>query len=109
MSMATETKRRKIGLGTPLFDVIDAMSEGNPGAIRVCCEIVKASPLDGFITLLHLDDMGVRGSQIWVGFKDFANENLEDFVAAVFRRDPEMVRKINEQCPEHRAVTGGAS
>lgn len=110
-----------------LRDSIFTMSEGNPGAIKVLGSCLKKQGQMDFMmgTLLHLDDMNIRGSQIWIAFKDYCahgsdritgtNENLNRFIEAVKQRDPNMVDMVNQaslkgwtgtQC---KAVTQGAS
>ena len=81
------------------------LSEGNPGALRVLCDLLRRE--DGTMLLLHADDMGLRGSSVWLGFKDFAKENYDTFAKALVERDPEMVRVIN--AAGGNAWTGGKS
>lgn len=103
--------RKSIRLGGTVMDMMLIMSEGNPGALSVLAKIMKDDPT-GFGTVLHLDDMNIRGPQIWLGFKDFAGEDLDKFTEAVSGRSQEMVDVING-ChgsePGELAVTGGAS
>jgi hypothetical protein len=100
-----------------LQDAIFTMSEENPGAITVLGTCLKEQGQMNFMmgTLLHLDDMNIRGSQIWIAFKDYCGENLESFIELVKQRDPNMVDMVNQaslkgwtgtQC---KAVTQGAS
>jgi hypothetical protein len=42
--------------------------------------------------LLDLDDMNMRGSQIWVGFKNHCEGEIDVFLDAVKNRDPELVK-----------------
>lgn len=83
----------KIGLMDSVADVVVKMAKGNPGAIRVCVELLKRE--NGLFLVLDLDDMGIRGSSIWLGYKDFAKEDIEVFAKACRDRDPEMIRIIN--------------
>lgn len=110
-----------------LQDAILTMTEGNPGAINVLESCLKKQGQMTFMmkTLLNLDDMNIRGSQIWTAFKDYCahgsdritgtDENLDRFIEAVKQRDPNMVDMINQaglkgwtgtQC---KAITQGAS
>jgi len=68
--------------------------------------------------LLSLDDMNMRGSQIWVGYKGHCGEDIEKFVQCINDRDSNMVEVVNKECyhPEieydgydEKAVTNGAS
>lgn len=102
--------REKIGLTDTIQDMVVKLSEGNPGAITVMASLLKSDP-HGIGYLLDLDDMNMRGSQIWVGFKDYSGQEMDEFKKAVRARDPEMVAKVNEVCSYDGeiAVTGGSS
>lgn len=90
-------------------EIVMEMSEGNPGAATVMMGLLKAGPL-GFMDVLTLDDMNIWGVQIWVAYKDYCGSEIEKLQAALKSRDPEMVKAINEQCPDDGpAVTSGAS
>jgi len=63
--------------------VVLKLAEGNPGAMRVCCEVLRdgsdidpANALQGFGPLLMLDDLGIYGPDIWLLYKDVCNQNL---------------------------------
>ena len=47
-----------------VHDVIITMSEGNPGALTACMDILKQS--DGLLSLLALDTYGIYGSQLYI-------------------------------------------
>ena len=56
--------------------------------------------------------MNIRGSQIWVAYKDLYKENTDRFVKAIRNRDKNMVDFINQEIATiggEKAVTGGAS
>lgn len=106
--------RKRITLGGSVQDLILIMGEGIPGALRVLLDIITDDSESGLMTILGLDDMNIRGSQIWIGYKDFCGEDLEVFKLAIKDRSREMVDLINSRAadtnaPEERAVTGGAS
>lgn len=104
--------REEIKLDTSAMDLIVSMSEGNPGAVTVIAQLLKDKDM-GLIFLLNLDDMNIRGTQIWVGYKDYCKEDIDKFREAVKKRDPEMVAKINAEGlrgnHKDKAVVGGAS
>ena len=106
-------ERQKIGIDMSVVDVMMLMSEGNPGAISVMAEILKKDPANGLMYILDLDDMNIRGTQIWVGYKDYCNQNLDEFMKCVGDRDHKMVGVINAEGKlgnhEEIAVTSGAS
>ena len=106
-------EREQIELSDTGKDVVLKMSDGNPGAIRVMADILNKYEQEGLMFLLDLDDMNIRGSQIWIGFNDYCNEDLGKFVACIKDRDRSMVNEINRVGKSgnhnHRAVVGGAS
>lgn len=89
-------------------DVVILMSEGNPGAINAMMALITITDAT-VLDLLHLDDMNMRGSQIWVAFKDHCKQDLDVFLKAIRARDREMVITVNLECPEYKAVTHGGS
>lgn len=102
--------RQKIGLETTQKEMAMIMSEGNPGALSVICQILKADPVEGFMTLLNLDDMNIRGVQIWLGYKDHCGEDIEKFIKCANDRDEDMIATINGEPGEGPvAVLSGAS
>lgn len=105
------TARAKIDLEDTMIETIFKISEGVPGAIVGITKIMEADEF-GFILLLGLDDMNIRGSQIWEAYKYLYNEDASKFAEAIKNRDEKMVNFINEQLASvggEKAVTGGAS
>ena len=102
--------RKKIELSMKTIDVLMIMSESNPGAISVMSQILEKEPVKGIYILLSLDDMNIRGSQIWIGYKDHCKENIETFIKKIDDRDSEMVTTINKYPVKNElAVTSGGS
>lgn len=105
------TARPKVELEDTMFDGIYKISEGVPGAIVGLTQLMQADEA-GFMLLLGLDDMNIRGSQIWEAYKYLYNEDGKKFAEAVKNRDEKMVQFINEELASvggEKAVTGGAS
>jgi hypothetical protein len=104
--------REKIVLSDELIDIMVKMSEGNHGAVEVLTSLVRLNDRPGLLVmLLDLDDMNIRGSQIWVGFKDHCNSDIAWFKRAILARDPDMVDTINAacgSCSEKAVVWGGS-
>lgn len=69
-------KNSRIKLTMSVPDCIINVVDGNPGALRVCMNLLENNEL-GFADLLHLDDMEIYGSDIWLCYKDICRENLE--------------------------------
>jgi hypothetical protein len=92
-----------------MMELLTTMAEGNPGAINVLLKLVKDDPA-GMFLILDLDDMGLRGSQIWVAYKDGCMEDLEKLRAFCKSRDQKIINIVNQQCPDlPQAATGGKS
>lgn len=103
--------REKLNTTGDMKEAIVQMSEGNPGAINVLIQLMK-DPME-FIDILNLDDMNMRGSQIWIAYKDHCKEDIEALRKAIRDRDPEMVATVNASRGSDPdappAVTHGAS
>jgi hypothetical protein len=102
--------RRKLDISG---DIAVQMAEGNLGALSVLTKLAKLPNMEGFGLVLDLDDMNLRGSQIYVAWKYHCNEDLEVFKKAVRDRDEAMIETVNSSQGHSpgtpRAVTGGAS
>jgi hypothetical protein len=97
--MNESKKREALDLRGSVMDLMITLSEGNPGAARVLSDLAATIDRDRFAkTLLTLDDMNIRGTQIWVGFNDFAKGDIKAFYAAVFSRNKDMIKVINATC-----------
>ena len=59
------------------------MSEGNIGAVKVMMRIIELEGDIGLCTILDLNDMNIRGSQIWVGYKDYCKCDIGLFVKSI--------------------------
>lgn len=110
------SKRKEITPEMNTHAVVALLSKGNPGAVRVCMDILTSGP-EGIITLLSMDDMNMRGSVIWLGYKDICKQDLNVFMEKITNRDPVMVDAINalpdmsypKDNPPPPVVAGGAS
>jgi hypothetical protein len=101
--------RDKITMNMSGMDLAVVMSEGNPGAMSVLSQLMLK--IEDLTVILGLDDMNIRGSQIWVAFKDFAGEDIEKLKEAVKSRNKDLVDIVNKECASYGeiAVTSGAS
>lgn len=93
--------RKPIDLNGSTMDALITMSEGNLGAMSVLADIVKAEKL---VHLLNLDDMNIRGAQIWIGYKDHCGQNLKKFMQCLNNRDSDMVKTINDEMSEYTGI-----
>ena len=67
----------KIKSDMSVYDVIDVMSEGNPGAMRVIMEILQDQT--GFLKLLSLDSLDIRGVKLYMLYNDCCGRNMKKF------------------------------
>jgi len=97
------------------LDITDwamCMSEGNPGALSVLLQLMELDADGaGLMAILHLDDMNIRGSQIWIAYKDHCDQNIEVLAEKIRNRDKEMIATVNRKSgPDYPiAVEHGAS
>ena len=71
-------------------DVVLKMTGGNPGALRVCMEVMQEgekidpdSALGGLGTLLTLDTCKIYEHRIWMLYKDVCSEDLVKMFAVM--------------------------
>lgn len=68
----------RITMHMSLTDMVMALAEGNPGAIRALAEWIKSSE-DAIMELLTLDTKRLYGSKIWEVYKNVCGEDIERF------------------------------
>ena len=106
-------ERKEISLMDNFQELVMKMSEGNPGGFNVMMQMAKESQQDAFMQVLSLDDMNIRGSQIWIAYKNFCNSDIKTLIECIKNRDKNMIDKINEESKKSGiswiAVEGGAS
>lgn len=72
--------RLKLEDGT--MDVIVKMAEGNPGAVVSIMNILQKNDwhgeVPGVLVLMHLDDIGIYGSHLYVLVNDCCNNDLNE-------------------------------
>jgi len=86
--------REDILLDDTVEQVITKMAEGNIGALSVLTRILDVYGMD---TILRLNEMNIRGAQVWVGFKDHCNQDLDLFAEELRKRSAFLVKVINEE------------
>jgi len=101
--------REKISLSDTPMSVMIKMSEGNPGATTVLMVMKKKLGQESIFNILSMDDMNIRGAQIWLGYSDHCGKGIDKFLKCVGNRDAKMVATINANYKEHTAVVGGGS
>lgn len=80
--------KTRIGLGDGGVDVAIKLSEGNAGAVTVIAMLFKEnakidpqSALGLYSSVLHLDNLGIYGSKIWMLYKDVCGQDLRKMIA----------------------------
>lgn len=69
-------QRVELDIGGTVMELIVAMAEGNPGALTVMMKLMRNEPELGLFRILALDGMNIRGTQIWVAYKDHCMRKL---------------------------------
>jgi len=107
--------RAPVRLDMTTQELVMEMSEGNPGAINVMMLLLREEKDIGIFKIFILDDMNIRGTQIWIAYKDACNQDLK--VLDECLRDPkkrlDMIETINKvgKMGNHpwKAIESGAS
>ncbi len=78
--------KNRIKLEDTFMDVMTKMSLGNPGAVFVMAQMLRYGRFidptpEPVLTIMHLDGMGIYGSQIWVLYKNICGESLVNLLA----------------------------
>ena len=97
------------------IETVMKFSEGNSDALKILMDIMMNGP-NGFLNLLELDDMNIRGAQLCTAFFVYNGGHMELFKKCIIEKDPKMIDCINivtaktnsEEIP-HKAVLHGAS
>ncbi len=77
---------KKILLTDKFDDVILKLSEGNPGAVTTCLEIINAKDSDisqSIPIFLILDSMELYGSNLYMLWNDCCDRNIEKVLKVV--------------------------
>ncbi|GAH39533.1 unnamed protein product, partial [marine sediment metagenome] len=77
-------EREELRLNDNLMDWMVKMAEGNPGVLSVLLTALKEKGAQEMGELvLFLDDMNIRGTQIWLGYKDCCGCDLDKFIGCI--------------------------
>jgi len=67
---------------------IIALSEGTPGAVVAMTKLAKSQP-DAPALLAVLEKREIRGSDVWVAYKDECDEDIDTFADYLRDKAPE--------------------
>jgi hypothetical protein len=76
-----------------LVEMIADMSEGNPGAINAIMICTKERPEAPAIIWTS----GLRGPQIWLAYKDYAEYDPIKTIEAIDNKDPELAKLLKKR------------
>ena len=83
-------EKNRIKLTDSVTGVIAKLAEGNPGATRICCELIKEgdkidpnAAMGGLASLLGMDTLSIYGSRIWLLYKDVCGQSIPKVVAVL--------------------------
>jgi hypothetical protein len=104
------TARGRLSARATLSELVVTMSEGYSGSEDVLLLIFEhaRSPLD---VILSLDDMNMRGPQIWHAFHNVCDGRIGELIRRVTEKDARLVAAVNIMTlgePE-QAIQKGAS
>ena len=82
--------KTRIEMSDSLQSTMFKMSDGNPGALSVCMDIMEHggridpdNALGAIGTILSLDTVNVYGPRIWMLYKDVCGENLSKMIGLI--------------------------
>lgn len=104
--LAFVVSRNPINLDMSLGDTIDMMTEQVPGAKQTMMRLARINPT----LILELDDMNMRGQQIWQAFNQYSMGDITTFVGLLASRNEDMIQWVNRHLPSHPMAVrrGGA-
>src|ERR1041385_5757664 len=90
----------RIHLHDDFVTIVLNLSEGNPGAIRVCIQLFQQSEkidpdcmIKGLGPLLELDVLDLYGTRVWLLYKDVCGEDLVKMAAVLRATQLGLIRK----------------
>lgn len=71
------------------------LAEGVPHSAMVLKKLLL-DPRSAALDILAIEEMGLRGKDIWIAYKDHCGESLEAFRDCLGGRDPLMLKTVAE-------------
>lgn len=75
-------------------DIVWLLSKGNPGALEVTIQLVKAGATRDELTQLHQDK--IVGPLLWMAYKDFSGQDVKKLLACIREKNPEYLQAIEK-------------
>jgi len=108
-------RRHKIQFDGDIQAVMREVSEGHPGTMSLLQTMFDRGD-DALRELcVNLDDMNMRGKQVWVAYSQCCDNTIDLFFKMVNERDPGMIIYVNSMCASvgakrsHLAVNSGGA
>jgi hypothetical protein len=85
------------------FDMVMKLAEGNVGCLTLLLQLARddaetdPTGMDTILFLLCLDDLNMRGEQIYVAHAEC--DDAPKFRERIMARDPDLIEVINTKCP----------
>lgn len=80
----------RLSLNDSMMDMFLKMAEGNPGAVRVCMDLLQQgaaidpdSAFKGLGAIMDLDNHDLYGPKIWILYKDVCGERIPHMMAVL--------------------------
>jgi len=83
-------------------DILIAMAEGDPGGLSVLMKLREGGVL--LVMAVLLDQMNMRGLQIWVAYKHWAGQDMDKLMKGLLEQDQGMVDVVNAECATYGEV-----
>jgi hypothetical protein len=77
--------------GDTINDVIFKLSEGHPAAASVLAELLQ-DRVSGLFACMDIDDMDLRGPEIWFAYHEMCSGNLAEFRGRLAAHDENLLR-----------------
>ena len=116
--MKSMQKKRIVGVVNAGFaflvsSVVGGSDTGADGdTTPMLMKMLRKLSYGAFSIILQMDDMNIRGAQIFVGYKFHCRSDLDLFIGCIENRDRKMLEAINNEGRKgrypHKAVAGGA-
>ena len=100
-------KRHKLDVSMDPEEIFEIMTEKHTMAAYIVAEIASKHS-DGIGIVLDMDDMNIRGIQIYTAYL-ICKSDIKVLAEKVFNRDQQLCDDINKNLYIHKAVPRGAA
>jgi hypothetical protein len=79
----------------PLLDLLMQISQGNPGALNVLMQVMDSNPITALVVFSFLKENGLTGSTVWLLYKDWQKQNVDNFIDKIVNHPEEVLAYVN--------------